>query len=71
MTMQSLHSPVAWPGIGSVVLGIPAVGALNLLDAAGEYSALVVNAREAMTISISGFTHRPVRLVSSPPGSKP
>lgn len=46
-------TPFYWPGLAANAN--PAIAALDLLDASGEYSAYVINAKEAMVISHVGF----------------
>lgn len=51
MTLVTLNKPIAWPGLVGNVETVPGVGSVTSLDAAGEYTAYVFCAREAMTIS--------------------
>ena len=55
MALQPLSTLLPWPNInlGAITAGTISNG--STLDAAGEYVALVAQAREAMTISHFGF----------------
>lgn len=55
MTLVALPAPIVWPGINVVNSGAPTLQAATLLDAAGEYSAMVFNAKQAMAITHVGF----------------
>jgi hypothetical protein len=55
MALQSLGAPTIWPPSHRVINASPTVSSLTTLDAAGEYSGVVICAREAMTISHVGF----------------
>lgn len=55
MALATLPDPILWPAHTNVIDGTPSVGTEHTLDAAGEYSALVFQAREAMTIAQVGW----------------
>lgn len=55
MALVGLGQPISWPGNLSEVSGAPSLSTLATLDAAGEYTAFIFCAREAMTISHVGF----------------
>lgn len=55
MTLVSLPSPIHWPGLFGQVGGGPALATVATIDAAGEYVAYVICAKESMTISHVGF----------------
>lgn len=55
MALVTLPSPMVWPGLTEWVTNNLAVGTVTTMDAAGEYDAVVIVAREAMTISHVGF----------------
>lgn len=55
MTLQTLNAPMVWPDTYLAPDAAPAIGNTTVLDAAGEYHALVLQARQSMTISHVGF----------------
>jgi len=55
MTLVSLPSPIAWPGLLGHTVGSPALSTVATLDASGEYMAYVFVAREDMVVSHVGF----------------
>lgn len=55
MTLVSLPSPIAWPGIVGNTSSSPGLFTLATLSSAGHYLAYVFSAKEAMTISHVGF----------------
>lgn len=55
MTLQSLNFAMRWPRSFGQPDGTPALSAKTTIDAAGEYEAIVICAREAMVISHVGF----------------
>lgn len=55
MSLQTLNTAIGWPGINSGTAAAPAVASSIISDAGGEYSAVVLCAREAMAISHVGF----------------
>jgi len=55
MTLVSLPAPIAWPGIVGHFNTSPALGSPGTLDAAGEYIAYVLVAKENMVVSHVGF----------------
>lgn len=56
MTLVTLPSPIAWPGIASQFNAIPALGTVATLTSAGShYVTYVFDAREDMTVSHIGF----------------
>lgn len=58
MTLQNINAAnLWWPGFGLYNPNNPSLGARAILDAAGEYHAIIFVAREAMTISHVGWTN--------------
>ncbi len=56
MTLQAINTPnLWWPGFGLYNPNNPSLGSRTILDAAGEYHAIIFVAREAMTISHVGW----------------
>ena len=55
MALKQLNSMIQWPGTVLDLSGNPAFVTGTTLDAAGEYLAIVHQAREAMTVSHVGF----------------
>lgn len=55
MTLVSLPSPIAFPGLLISPSNTPNIGTVATLDASGEYVAYIFSAREDMTISHVGF----------------
>ncbi len=55
MTLLSLNTSLAWPGLSTLVSGSPSVGARSSLTSAGHYDSVIFSAREAMTITHVGF----------------
>lgn len=55
MTLVTLPSPMYWPGILGQGNGAPAMNNIATLDASGEYTSIILCAKEAMTISHVGF----------------
>lgn len=55
MTLVSLPSPIAWPGLTGNGTGAPFLANSTTIDAAGEYVAYVAVAREDMVVSHVGF----------------
>ena len=55
MSLVSLNRAIAWPGHGLSGATTPGLAGLATLDAAGEYTCVIMCAREAMTISHVGF----------------
>jgi len=55
MTLVTLPSPIAWPGISPNIGGGPTLATLATVDAAGEYVAYVFSAKENMVISHVAF----------------
>lgn len=55
MTLQSLNFAMRWPRSFGLIDSTPALGNRTTLDAAGEYEAIVICAREAMTLTHVGF----------------
>lgn len=55
MTLQTLPAPFRWPGLCNAIGIDLASASAGAVDAAAEYLAVVIAAREAMTISHVGF----------------
>lgn len=55
MTLVTLPSPFAWPGIVGQMSGGPSLGSSSSLTAAGHYIAYVFCAKESMTLANIGF----------------
>jgi len=55
MTLVSLPSPIAFPGIVTSMAGSPSLATATTIDAAGEYFSYVFCAKESMTISHVSF----------------
>lgn len=54
MTLASIGTAVAWPGISNGMAANPSIATLATLDAAGEYQCFIFQAREAMSITHVG-----------------
>lgn len=55
MTLVSLPSPIAWPGICALATNSPAFGGITTVSSAGHYHAYIFCAKEDMTISHVSF----------------
>jgi hypothetical protein len=64
MALQSIGGIMHWPNMARIISAAPSTVALTTIDAAGEYDGVVIQAREAMTISHVAF--RPGTASGSP-----
>jgi len=55
MAQQTLSAPLAFPGIVGHAASVPGLAAGDTIDGSGKYTALVLQAREAMSISHINF----------------
>lgn len=55
MTLVSLPSPIAWPGLIGLATNQPAFGGVTTVSSAGHYHAYIFCAKEDMTISHVSF----------------